>query len=224
VQLLDPLADGSLSATSPRMYADSAALTRILLEAGRRADAQSVVARLEDFATPHPDFPFLDCAALHARAVLDGDPDIALRAAALSSGDPRPLVQAAVLEDAGRLLPQARAGEAVPLLETALACYAGAGAERDAARVRGLLRSRGVRPPASGPRSAPDWPELTESEFTVVSLVAQGATNREVAERLYLSPYTVNSHLRHVFAKLGIRSRVELASLAAARGVPAGRG
>ena len=44
----------------------------------------------------------------------------------------------------------------------------------------------------------------------MVSLVAQGATNREVAERLYLSPYTVNSHLRHVFTKLGIRSRVEL--------------
>jgi DNA-binding CsgD family transcriptional regulator len=61
-------------------------------------------------------------------------------------------------------------------------------------------------------------PELTESEFAVVSLVAQGATNREVAERLYLSPYTVNSHLRHVFGKLGIRSRVELARLAAGRG------
>jgi DNA-binding CsgD family transcriptional regulator len=61
-------------------------------------------------------------------------------------------------------------------------------------------------------------PELTESEFAVVSLVAQGATNREVVERLYLSPYTVNSHLRHVFGKLGIRSRVELARLAAGRG------
>jgi DNA-binding CsgD family transcriptional regulator len=111
----------------------------------------------------------------------------------------------------------------VPLLETALASYAEAGAERDAARVRRLLRARGVRPPASGPRSAPEWPELTESEFAVVSLVAQGTTNREVAERLYLSPYTVNSHLRHVFAKLGIRSRVELARLAAARGMPADR-
>jgi len=132
-------------------------------------------------------------------------------------------VRAAVLEDAGRLLPEARATEAMPLLETALTSYAGAGAERDAARVRSLLRARGVRPPASGPRSAPDWPELTESEFAVVSLVAQGATNREVAERLYLSPYTVNSHLRHVFAKLGIRSRVELARLAAARGMSADR-
>ena len=55
----------------------------------------------------------------------------------------------------------------------------------------------------------------------MVSLVAQGATNREVAERLYLSPYTVNSHLRHVFTKLGIRSRVELAARAAARGMSA---
>ena len=109
----------------------------------------------------------------------------------------------------------------MPLLETALASYAGAGAERDAARVRSLLRARGVRPAASGPRSAPAWPELTESEFGVVSLVARGATNREVAEHLYLSPYTVNSHLRHVFTKLGIRSRVELAGLAATRGMSA---
>ncbi|MGH3252647.1 MAG: ATP-binding protein, partial [Trebonia sp.] len=113
VQVLDPLAVGPLSTTSPRMYADAATLTRILLEAGRRADAKSVVARLEDFAARHGDFPFLESAALHARAVLDGDPDIALRAVALSHGDPRPLVRAAVFEDAGRLLAGGRAAEAV---------------------------------------------------------------------------------------------------------------
>src|SRR6185312_4276998 len=113
VQALDPLASGPLSTTSPQTYADTAALTRILLDSGRRADAKSVVARLEDFAALHPDFPFLEAAALHARAVLDGDPDIALRAVALSSGDPRPFVRAAVLEDAGRLLSAARAAEAV---------------------------------------------------------------------------------------------------------------
>ncbi len=212
---LDPLADGPLPATSPRTYADSATLTRIFLAAGRRPDAEAVVTHLEDFAARHPDFPSLGCVALHARALLDGDAETALRAVALSRADPRPLVRAAVLEDAGWLLPDTRAAEAMPLLEQALASYAAAGAERDAARVRMLLRARGVRPPAGGPRSAPEWPELTESEFAVVSLVARGATNREVAERLYLSPYTVNSHLRHVFAKLGIRSRVELARLAA---------
>jgi DNA-binding CsgD family transcriptional regulator len=223
VEVLDPLADGQLSATSPRTYADAATLTRLLIDAGAGTDAKSVVARLEDFAALHEDFPFLESAALHARAVLDDDPDIALRAVTQSEGDPRPLVRAAVLEDAGRLLPADQTTEAVPLLETALEHYSTAGAERDAARVRSLLRTRGVRPPMGGPRSAPGWPELTESELAVVSLVARGATNREVAERLFLSPYTVNSHLRHVFTKLDIRSRVELAHLATSRGVPAGR-
>jgi DNA-binding CsgD family transcriptional regulator/tetratricopeptide (TPR) repeat protein len=221
VAALDPLARGPLATSSPRMYADTAALTGMLLRAGRRADAESVVRRLEDFAAQHPDFPFLDSAAWHARAVLDSDPEAARQAVTLSSADPRPLVRASVLEDAGRLLPASRAADAVPLLETALAFYSAAGAERDAARVRSLLRARGVRPPGGVPHPAPDWPELTESEFAVVSLVAQGATNREVADRLYLSPYTVNSHLRHVFTKLGLRSRVELARLAAQRGTPA---
>jgi DNA-binding NarL/FixJ family response regulator len=222
--MLDPLAPGPLPATSPLTYADSAALVRILVDAGRHQEAGLVVGRLELFAGLHPDFPFLSSAAMHARAVLDGDPDAALRAVALSAADSRPLVRAAVIEDAGRLLPASRAAEAIPLLETALASYAAAGAGLDAARVRSLLRIRGARPAKGGPRSAPAWPELTESEFAVVSLVAQGATNREVADRLYLSAYTVNSHLRHVFAKLGIRSRVELARLAAERGVLAQHG
>ena len=54
----------------------------------------------------------------------------------------------------------------------------------------------------------------------MVRLVSEGRTNREVAERLFVSPHTVNSHLRHVFSKLGVNSRVELARLAAHR--PAG--
>ena len=68
-------------------------------------------------------------------------------------------------------------------------------------------------------RAAAAWPELTDSELAVVGLVARGATNREIAERLYVSPYTVNSHLRHVFVKLGIHSRVELVFMATERGV-----
>ena len=52
---------------------------------------------------------------------------------------------------------------------------------------------------------------MTTSELTVARLVAEGLTNREVAERLFVSPHTVNSHLRHVFTKLRINSRVELA-------------
>jgi DNA-binding CsgD family transcriptional regulator len=50
--------------------------------------------------------------------------------------------------------------------------------------------------------------------LAVVRIVAQGHTNRETANQLFLSPDTVNTHLRHAFAKLGIRSRVELARVA----------
>jgi DNA-binding CsgD family transcriptional regulator len=110
----------------------------------------------------------------------------------------------------------------VGYLDAALTLYAAAGATQDAARVRGLLRVRGVRR-VTLPAPDPQWPELTESERAVVTLVAEGATNREVADRLFISPYTVNSHLRHIFSKLEIRSRVELARLAMQRGVRQGR-
>ena len=55
---------------------------------------------------------------------------------------------------------------------------------------------------------------MTDSELAVARLVAGGLSNREVAERLFVSPHTVNSHLRHVFGKLDVNSRVELTRLA----------
>ncbi|MGA7272415.1 MAG: helix-turn-helix transcriptional regulator, partial [Acidimicrobiia bacterium] len=54
---------------------------------------------------------------------------------------------------------------------------------------------------------------LTPTERSVSVLVAEGLTNAAVARRLYISPYTVNSHLRHIFAKLGVSNRVELATV-----------
>jgi DNA-binding CsgD family transcriptional regulator len=220
VDILDPLATGYLPASSPRLHSDAAALIRMLPQAGKRTDGGTVADRIDAAAALHPDFPFLQASATHARALSLGDSALGLQAAELHRADPRPLVRAAVLEDAAGLLPAGREVEAVPLLDAALELYAAAGAERGAARVRGALRARGVRRPSSRPRSSSDWPELTESELAVVRLVAQGATNREVADRIYISPYTVNSHLRHVFTKLGIRSRVELARLTAERGTP----
>jgi DNA-binding CsgD family transcriptional regulator len=81
-----------------------------------------------------------------------------------------------------------------------------------AARLRRELRSVGVvKRAAAVARPAVGWESLTEAEIAVVRLVAGGASSRAVAERLFLSINTVNTHLRHVFTKLGIRSRVELA-------------
>jgi pimeloyl-ACP methyl ester carboxylesterase/DNA-binding CsgD family transcriptional regulator len=59
------------------------------------------------------------------------------------------------------------------------------------------------------------WTSLTEAERQVVALAAQGLANAEIASELFLSRYTVETHLKRVFTKLGVRSRAELASLAA---------
>jgi DNA-binding NarL/FixJ family response regulator len=58
---------------------------------------------------------------------------------------------------------------------------------------------------------------MTSSELAVAELVANGLTNREIAERLFVSAHTVNTHLRHVFAKLQVHSRVDLTRLSTER-------
>lgn len=71
-------------------------------------------------------------------------------------------------------------------------------------------RGRGERKrPPSG------WASLTPAELDVVRLVAEGLTNKDVAARLFVSPRTVQSHLAHVFAKLGVTTRTQLAQEAA---------
>jgi DNA-binding NarL/FixJ family response regulator len=53
----------------------------------------------------------------------------------------------------------------------------------------------------------PHLPSLTERELDVLSLVAQGLTNREISSQLFISPATVRTHLEHIYDKLGVRSR-----------------
>jgi DNA-binding CsgD family transcriptional regulator len=71
-------------------------------------------------------------------------------------------------------------------------------------------RGRGERKrPASG------WASLTPTERDVVRLVSEGLANNDIATRLFASPRTVQTHLTHVYTKLGLSSRVELAQEAA---------
>ena len=65
--------------------------------------------------------------------------------------------------------------------------------------------------------TADGWEALTPAELKVVDLAADGLTNPEIGARLFISPRTVSTHLEHAFRKLGVSSRVELASLAARR-------
>lgn len=67
------------------------------------------------------------------------------------------------------------------------------------------------RGPGSRKRQTTGWQSLTPTELDVVSLVAEGLTNKDVAARLFISPRTVQSHLAHVFTKLGVTTRTQLA-------------
>jgi pimeloyl-ACP methyl ester carboxylesterase/DNA-binding CsgD family transcriptional regulator len=75
---------------------------------------------------------------------------------------------------------------------------------------------RQVKQPAQRPRRPlTGWDSLTASELRVAALAAQGLSNREIADRLFIARYTVETHLKHVFGKLGVVSRTELAGVVA---------
>ncbi|MFN8603726.1 MAG: AAA family ATPase [Candidatus Binatia bacterium] len=107
-----------------------------------------------------------------------------------------------------------RRSRARRVLEEAQAIFAALGAEPWRARTETLL---GAASPARRAGGTSD-DALTAQERRVAAVVATGRTVREAALELRVSPKTVDSHLRQVYAKLGIRSRAELALLAAERG------
>jgi DNA-binding CsgD family transcriptional regulator len=224
-ETLELLKPGYVHATSPITHFDAVELVRLLLRAGRRRDATAVAERLEGAFSAGPGRDLATAAATHARALIEDSPELALQAVDRHSPDPRPMIRAAALEDAGRLLLATAREETreagISHLEAALGLYANARADHDAVRVRRLLRARGVHRAAVRRKASSEWPELTSSEVAVVRLVIQGTTDREVAGQLSISVHTVNSHLRNVFAKLGIRSRVELARLSGERAAAA---
>jgi DNA-binding CsgD family transcriptional regulator len=190
----------------------AAQLVRIAQRAGDEARARAAAAASRLLAERNPAVPSLAGAAAHAEGLVRGDLTAMRYAVEAYRTSPRLLALASVLEDSARIERAAgRRTEAIALYRFALEHYRSCGARRDLARVTKRLKRLGARraltmdAPVTGP-----WDTLTESELRVVRLVARGLTNREVALRLSLSPHTVDSHLRHTFTKLGVKSRVEL--------------
>jgi DNA-binding CsgD family transcriptional regulator len=87
--------------------------------------------------------------------------------------------------------------------------------DRAAASIAAANRYPMVRLGSTGERSTDQgWASLTDGELRVVAAVAQGMSNRSIAKRLHLSRHTVDAHLKHVYLKLDIHTRVQLTVLA----------
>ncbi|OBH01174.1 hypothetical protein A5696_14685 [Mycobacterium sp. E2699] len=188
---------------------------RVAAAAGDPGLRGQVLRAAELLAREGPGATLFNAVAQHARAILERNPDALVVAAKSLSELSRPLLHAAAAEDAGAELARTnRVWECVDQLGVAFDTYVRCGAIADARRVGQALREHGVSRRVVGrPRPRTGLDSLTDSELKVAHLVAAGATNRGVAQRLCLSPHTVNSHLRSVFGKLGIRSRTELSGL-----------
>jgi two-component system response regulator DesR len=78
-----------------------------------------------------------------------------------------------------------------------------------AADIAAAVRMVGLGMSVFRPNEAPQGPPLTEREREVLDLIAQGATNREIAGKLFLSPHTVKEHTSSLYRKLGARNRAE---------------
>jgi ATP/maltotriose-dependent transcriptional regulator MalT len=211
--ILRPVYDGLLN--HRRLLADepasAASLVRAALVTGDRWRAARVVTCIDQVAASNPGVPTVAAAAAHARGLLDRDPAVVAWAARTHR---HPWATASAHEDVSLLLVEAgNHREAAEHLDAAAANYERAGAVRDVTRVRGRHRRLvGGRDRRNGsPRSG--WASLTDTERRVAVVVAEGRTNAEAAGDLYMSPHTVDTHLRHIYRKLGIGSRVELARL-----------
>ena len=196
-------------------------LTRCWLALGRRSDAAGAAAGAEAMA-----------AELHLR-MAQAMADRAAAAVALEGGEPGAAAEralaAAVAADhigapveaalsrtlAGRALAQARQpGRAVTELQRAAAALHAAGALRYRAEAERELRRLGHHVHRRTRAGKPDGvgiETLTERECQVARLIVDRKTNPEIAAELFLSQKTIETHIRNMFRKLGVDSRVEIA-------------
>jgi DNA-binding CsgD family transcriptional regulator len=183
---------------------------RATLGADEREWASAVVKTAAGLAADNPSLAALRTAALHARGLYEDNIE-ALRSAALDHRDP--WAAASATEDLAVALTRDDQDSGIRHLDEALTRYQECGALWDAARVRRRLRGLGVqrRHWQHSGRPFTGWDSLTKAERSVADLVAQGLTNRQVARQMFVSPHTVSYHLRQVYRKLGIHSRIDLA-------------
>ena len=199
----------------PHEVTDDAEMVRIATAVGDEDLANHAISLATLRAERNPSVLSCQAAAAHCRGIwADSVNDLRLAASIYRKG-PRPLAFASALEDVARML--ARSGDnpvAIDALDEALTVATKVGANWDSARIRARLRRLGVRRrPSATERPKTGLKSLTNTEAAVARLAAAGSTDRQIAEKLFISPHTAHTHLRHIFEKLGVNSRVHLSRL-----------
>ena len=186
-------------------------LVRLAVAEARDDLADDVTVELEEGARRCPTASAI-ATALQCRGLVQRDPDQLLEAIARYRHTPlRPDLAACCEDAAGLLAASGRHDEAIAVLHEAATIYADINAGADATRVDATLGKFGQRrrrPRASRPTVG--WESLTPMESDVSRLAAEGLTNPEIGTRLYISRRTVETHLSHVYRKLGLPSRTHL--------------
>lgn len=185
------LAEAAVRAGCPELAEQHLASYQDWAESAAAPEATALAARSRALLTEGAGAGVLYRQALQAHAVTE-----------------RPMDQARTALLYGEYLRrQRRRAEARALLRAAVDAFERIGAPLWAARARAELRAAGE---TTAPRSPASLDRLTPQELQVARLVSQGMTNRGAAAQLFISPRTVDHHLRSVFRKLGIASRAEL--------------
>jgi ATP/maltotriose-dependent transcriptional regulator MalT len=218
-------------------------LVRARLALGQRAEAERAAADLQSLAE-QVDTPTIRAALLQAEAILlgvDGDCEEARRrfedAVDLFLQAQAPFEAALARLDLARCLTAIdRTGPARQEARSALECFQKLGAAREASRAETVLKnladdgrssapssadgsSGGEVGPSAGPAPTPTDHPLTSREVEVLRLVAEGLSDKEIADRLHLSGHTVHRHISNVRTKLGLPSRAAAVAWAAQQGL-----
>lgn len=207
---LAAIADGDFDAaydqlrlmfSDPHFHITRLAIADLAAAAARSGhDVSSIIDRIEPFSRRQR--------GLIARARALSTQDESHFAAALADLTPWPFEQASTqLDYAEWLRRRQRHADARPHLVAALETFRRLGAKPWTERTTAELRATGVRDTHTTPNRLHD---LTPQQQQIVRLAAQGLSNKEIGERLFLSPRTVGSHLYRSFPKLGVTSRGQL--------------
>ncbi len=186
-------------------------VVRLALATGDRARAKTVAADIED-AAERTDLRSFRVDAERARGLVDADPERSLKAVGLARmTSRRPLLADALLDAAHVLREVGAPADADEAALEASSIYAAMGADAwaaDAAATRSAKATARQRATPARPRFG--WEAISQSERLVLELLADGLSNVEIAQRLYLSRRTVESHVSSAYRKLALSTRVEL--------------